>query len=357
VKNTKRLAGLLLGALALAALTTAAAAQQKFTTTIYFDYAFNLSNNGYVTGTDAAKALNNQFRFRRAYFRYENKILPNLQFRLTYDADNTANITSIDLLSGKTKKDDKLRPFIKHLYVDYSGLLPNSSLRIGMTETLAFKVAEDKWGYRSVAKTLLDIFKDVTGVDIYQPSADLGLSLSGSVSKELRYAVMVANGRGYSHPAVDKFRKFSANVQVIPVAGLSLFGYIDTYNVAPGANAMTYKLDGYLEMIPNLTLGSEWFTFNNEAFKNADGSHYSTGGFSVFAVYKFVGNFNGFARFDHYDPNSTDDDLQMNNWILGVDWIPVDKSWRIQPNVWITTYADSARKTDLTGAMTFFLSF
>jgi hypothetical protein len=360
LKNMKRTPGLWLGLLAVAGLVSLASAQQKFSTTVYFDYAFNLTDNGYVTGTDAAKALNNQFRFRRAYFRYDNKISDVLSFRLTFDADNTGNLTSAALsgTSLATKKDDKLRPFIKHLYVDYSGLLPDSSFKLGMTETLAFKLAEDKWGYRSVAKTLLDIYKDVTGVDIYQSSADLGASLTGMVSKEVRYGVMIANGRGYSHPAVDKFRKYSANVQVIPVAGLSLFGYVDTYNVSPEQNAMTYKADAYLEMIPNLTLGSEWFVFNNAAAKNADGSHFNTGGLSVFAVYKFiVDNLNGFARFDHYDPNTTNDKLQMNNWIVGLDWIPLTMNWRIQPNVFITTYNDSARKTDVTGQMTFFLSF
>ena len=35
-----------------------------------------------------------------------------------------------------------------------------------MIETLTFKPAEERWGYRSVAKTLLDGYKDVTKKDI-----------------------------------------------------------------------------------------------------------------------------------------------------------------------------------------------
>ena len=34
-----------------------------------------------------------------------------------------------------------------------------------MIDTLSFKLAEDRWGYRSVAKTLVDGYKDITGVE------------------------------------------------------------------------------------------------------------------------------------------------------------------------------------------------
>src|SRR4030065_2540982 len=99
-------------------------AQQSFTTTIIFDYTNNLSNNGPVTSAPK----NSFFPFRRAYFTYENKINDNLKFRFRYDADNTANLTSVDVMTGSTKKDDKLRPFIKHLYLQYDNLIPNASL-------------------------------------------------------------------------------------------------------------------------------------------------------------------------------------------------------------------------------------
>ncbi|MCK7484035.1 MAG: hypothetical protein M0C28_48955 [Candidatus Moduliflexus flocculans] len=35
-----------------------------------------------------------------------------------------------------------------------------------MIETLTFKPAEERWGYRSVAKTLLDGYRDITKKDI-----------------------------------------------------------------------------------------------------------------------------------------------------------------------------------------------
>jgi len=361
--NTKTIKKAALAVLIAAAASTGLLAQtptpppQTFNTTIYFDYSFNLTDNGFLTSTDAAKALDNKFAFRRAYFTYENKINDDLKFRLRFDADNTANITSVakDFL---TKKDDKLRPFIKHLYLDWAGLLPNSSLKIGMVDTITFKLAEDRWGYRSVAKTIVDGYKDVTGVDIRASSADLGVNLTGPVTKELRYGLMVTNGEGYSHPELNKYKKFAGQIQLVPLAGLSLVGYAEYEKPSDSAKAMMYKLDAYFEMVPGLTLAGEWFTYNNELNKNADESHYNVGGFSIFSTFKIIiDKLNAFARFDSYMPNSTVSSKKMSLVIAGLDWAPVHSSWKLQPNVWIYSYKDSAKKTDIVFNMTFFLSF
>jgi len=345
---------LVLAAAASANLT----AQQTFSTTIYFDWSANLTNDGYVTGTDAARANNNKFQFRRAYFRYENKVSDVLKFRLTFDADNTANITGVDFTKLSTKKDDKLRPYIKHLYLDYSGLLPNSNLKIGMIDTLTFKLAEDVWGYRSVAKTLVDGYKDVTGVDIRASSADLGGHLLGAISKAIRYGVMISSGEGYTHPEYNSFKELSGQLRIIPIAGLSFVGLYEYEKLDDANNAIMYKLDGYFEMVKGLVIGSEYFSYNNDKFMNADLSHYDSRGFSIFGSYKIVvDKFNVFARYDHYMPNSTKSSSNINVIIAGFDWTPVHKSWKIQPNIWYYTYADSTRKSDAYFNLTFFLSF
>jgi hypothetical protein len=335
---------------------------QTFGTTIYFDYSFNATNNGYLTGTDAAKALNNKFAFRRAYFNYENKISDYLKFRFRLDADNTANITSVDFAKSSTKKDDKLRPFMKHLYLEWSQDWLQSKFNIGMIETLSFKLAEDRWGLRSVAKTLLDGYKDITGVDIHQSSADIGATWKGTIAKELRFALGVHNGPGYSHPETDKYKKLSGYLQLIPTAGLNVFGYIDyekqaVTNASPKA-AWTYKVDGYFDMIDNLNLSVEWFVYNNDTYVKADKSHYKVSGYSVFGTYNITPEkFGLFGRYDHYQPHSTDSSKNMDLIILGFDWYAWSNSARLQPNVWIYSYKDSDKKGDIVAKVTFFLSF
>ncbi len=361
-KKTKSSAGprTLAVGLLFAALSAAAApvfSQQTFSTTVYFDWTRFVTNDGYRTSADK----DNYFAFRRAYFTYENKINDRLKFRFRLDADNTANLTGVtvdpDTGGVTTKTDDKLRPFIKNIYLEYSNLIPNSAIRAGMIETLTFKAAEDHWGYRSVAKTMMDGYKDVTGVDLDASSADLGASLTGSASKYIRYGVMVSNGSGYSHAEGDKYKKIMAQAQFVPMAGLSLVGYVD-YEKQNGTNsAHTYKIDGYLEMVRDLTIGAEWFTYRNE--KNVVSTNvYSVGGFSVFGRYVIEADKLGvFARYDRYDPNSLADNDGIGLVIAGVDWAPFHKSWKLQPNIWLYDYKDPAKKNDVMFNMTFCMTF
>jgi hypothetical protein len=331
-----------------------ASAQQSFNTTIYFDYTSFLSNNGPVTSA----AKDNFFAFRRAYFTYENKINDNLKFRFRYDADNTANLTSVDIKTGSTKKDDKLRPYVKHIYLDYAGLLPNSSLKIGMTPTLTFESAEARWGYRSVAKTLVDGYKDITGVEIDASSADIGASLTGSLAKCVRYGVMFYNGAGYSHAEGDTYKKIAGNVQLIPVAGLSIIGYMDYEKQDKDNSARTYKIDGFVEMVKNLVLGAEYVVYQNDKYSTVDAARYDVSGLSIYGRYSVKPDvLSLFARFDSYEPNSKSSDDEMSLVIAGLDWAPVHKSMRLQPNIWIRSYANSGMKSDLIFNLTFFLSF
>ncbi len=387
MRKTQKLAlGLVLGAviLPLASLMaqTTTPPPQTFSTTIYLDYRYFLSTGGPITlkPTDPTAAyLNNQFIFRRAYFTYENKINDNLKFRFRLDADNTANVTGVTLtgtpVSGTSLgKDDKLRPFIKHLYLEWSNfIVQNLTLRVGMTETLTFSLSEARWGYRSVAKTLLDGYKDITGKDIAASSADIGASLGTSLAKYVRVNVMFANGGGYGHAETDQYKKVSANVQLIPVAGFSLVGYVDygqqlpktAYPAETKPAATTYKLDAYFEMVKNLTLGGEWFVYKNDLYQTADFVKYNVGGWSVFGRYALNSkNLNAFARYDSYTPDSQDRDLDMSLVIVGLDWAPLHSSMKLQPNVWFTSYKNGARykatatsNNDVTFNMTFFLSF
>jgi len=350
-KFTLIIAVVLLAALAAFAQTPP---PQTFSTTIYFDYSTFLTNDGYLT----SNPLTNKFHFRRAYFTYENKINDHLKFRFRYDADNTANLTSVDFAKQTTKKDDKLRPFVKHIYLEWSPNFLTSKVNVGMIETLAFKPAEDRWGYRSVAKTLLDGYKDITGVEVDATSADLGATWKGTLLRQLRFGVGVHNGSHYSHIEADKFKKFSGYLQLIPVAGLNFVGYLDYEKQAEDKEAMTTKVDILFDMISNLNLSFEWFSYDNDNFLNADKTQYKASGWSIFGTYKIrPEKLTIFARYDRYEPNDSAPDNEIGLIIAGFDWTPMHASWKLQPNIWIYDYAGSARKGDVVFNLTFFLSF
>ncbi len=371
---------------------TTTPSSQTLSTTIYLDYRYFLSNSGPITvkpASDTTAYLSNQFVFRRAYFTYENKINDNLKFRFTLDADNTANVTGVALtgspVSGASlTKDDKLRPFVKYIYFELSNfLIPDQTLKVGMEQTLTFKIAEDKWNYRSVAKTLLDGYKDVTGEDIDATSADLGASLQGRIIKQLRYGVQVVNGAGYTHLEGDKYKKFEGNIQVVPVAGFTIGGYMDyerQQDVAPTATAnplnvaspkaYTYKLESFLEMVKGLILGAEWFVYKNDLKQyrpdaTTPWARYNVSGWSGWGRYILIQDkLNAFARYDSYIPNSRNRDKDLTMAILGVDWAPTHASLKLQPNISIVSYKDGRQykssatsNTDVIFNLTFFMAF
>ena len=360
---------------------TATPPPQTFSAAVYLDYRSFLSNSGPTTlkpASDTSAYLNHQFLFRRAYFTYENKINDDLKFRFRLDADNTANVTGVTLtgspVSGVSlSKDDKLRPFIKHLYFEYANfLVPKMTLNVGMIETLTFKPAEERWGLRSVAKTLIDGYKDITKADILATSADIGASLKYSVAKELRLAAGIYNGAHYSHAENDQFKEIELQAQITPVAGFSVVGYMDYERKLPVASlpaetrpaAAIYKVDAFFEMIKNLVLAGEWFTFKADLNQTA-GAKYERRGWSVFGRYVVqAGKLQLFARYDNYVPNSQDRDLDMSLAIAGIDWAPSHASWKLQPNVWFTSYkngvrynAKASKNSDVVFNLTFFLSF
>jgi hypothetical protein len=349
-----------------------ASAQQTFSATVYFDYASYLSKEGPIT----SDAKNNYFAFRRAYFTYENKINDKLKFRFRLDADNTANVTGVTLTPPagvSTAKDDKLRPFMKHLYLEYADfIVPKLVLNVGMIETLTFKPAEDRWGLRSVAKTLLDGYKDITKKEIYASSADIGVTLKYSASKYLRGAAGYYNGAAYTHPENDKYKEVELQAAFLPVAGFSIVGYYDFESKLPVASlpaethpkGRTYKLDAFFEMVKNLVVGAEWFTYQNDLYQ-VKGEKYDVGGWSVFGRYALQPDkLAVFARYDGYAPNSLDGDQDLGLVIAGLDWAAFGPSCRLQPNVWFYDYKNGTRynpkatkNSDIVFNLTFFLSF
>ncbi|MDI6848214.1 MAG: hypothetical protein QME69_00300 [Candidatus Saccharicenans sp.] len=344
---------LLAGLFSLTLLPTPASAQQKISGTVFFDYTFYLSNNGPITTPppDNPNFKSNFMQFRRVYFRYDNKINDRLSFRLTLDGD------TVKATDASGKADDKFRPYLKHMYLQINNLIPGSDLKIGMADTITFKLAEDRWGYRSVAKTLLDGYKDITGKDIDATSADLGINLSGKIVRQVKYGIMLSSGEGYSKPEKDKHKKLSSYLQLIPVPGLSLVGYLDYEKQDVGASAFTYKGDLYIEFISDLTLGAEYFIYRND--KNLlDGERYNRSGLSVFGRYNLIPEkLNLFARFDRYEPNNLQAQDEISLIIAGLDWAPLNSSFRLQPNIWVYDYKDPLKKNDLIFNLTFLMTF
>ncbi len=301
----------------------------------YFDYSYLLSSSGPMAESQGQGW--NDFKFRRAYFTVEHKISDEFKFRFRTDADR--------------KADDKQRVFLKHVYLEWKDLIPESKLYIGMAATPTKELSEGVWGYRGVEKTLMDVYKDQTGESVDFASADLGFALKGKIVKQLNYYIMVSNGAGYSHPERDKYKKFAAQLQLLPIEGLTVAGLIDIEQQDGDSTNYTYRGDLVYKK-GDLALGGEIFQYkdNQNSLKRS--------GFSLFGNYKVAKEIKIFARYDFFNPfidvAGIDND-EITYIIVGFDYSP-DKLVHVMPNIRVKSYADD-RSSDVIALLTFELKY
>lgn len=302
---------------------------------VYFDYSYLLSQKGPEVENHGKDW--NHFKFKRAYLTVEHQISEKFKFRFRTDADREA--------------DDKARPFLKHVYLEWENLIPESKLYIGLSATPTKELSEAVWGYRGVEKTLMNAYKDQTGQSIDFSSADLGFALKGKIVKQLHYHLMFSNGSGYAHPERDKYKKFIAQLQVFPIGELSIVGYIDVEKQNADSTNYTYKGE-LLYKKKKIALGSEIFQYKDSE------NDLKRSGFSFFGSYQIVKEIKIFARYDFYNPfidvQGRDDD-EISYIIIGFDYFP-HKLVHVMPNIRVKSYADD-RSADVIAFLTFELKF
>jgi len=365
--------------LALALLTGVASQAQttsKIDGVVFADYGYNLENN------IAAEKDRNAFQFRRIYFTYENNLSASIKVRFRLESEHAG--------FGSTSK---INPFVKHAYIEWSNLIPQHKLYLGIAETNAFKNSEEYWGYRSIEKTVMDLNK-------ISSSADMGLALKGDLNKLFHHWLTFMNGTGYGASEGDRFKKIGYALWLTPVRGLIIEGYIDYEKQNPAelqtAAVMSAGKDyagstGYITWKgfvgydrPSYTIGAEYFqrTNQNSGIENgviADGklvsydkSNVVKSGYSIFgSLITPLPGVKVYARYDSYDPNSSetvytkfssgklggsglDDDNSL--FIMGLDYIPM-ADLHIMPNLMVKSYAKSENKKDITGRLTLYAKF
>ena len=177
----------------------ALAGRGKISGLVYSDYYYFFSNH--------QKALEgmNGFWFRRIYFTYDYRLNKSFSLRIRTEAASSGNFLS-----------EKITPFIKDMYLRWN--FSGQSLYAGISPTPSFNMVEKAWGYRSVEKTPLDLYKMAS-------SRDTGIALKGKfLHGKFFYHLMLANGEG--NKSEDKReKKIYAALGLSPVKGL----YIEVY--------------------------------------------------------------------------------------------------------------------------------
>ncbi len=288
----------------------------------------------YVLAADEADTKQplkrNAFQFRRMYFTYQKDIATDFAIRFRLEAKDAG-----------FAQGSKMEPFVKHGYLQWKKGLGDADIYLGLSGTPTWAVAEKVWGYRSVAKTVLDWNK-------IGSSADLGAALKGAAG-QLSYHLMVGNGPGQKSED-DHGKKFYGSLSFKAADRLILEGYAD-FNARPaGRNERTFK--GFVGWQgAKSKVGLEAFSRTNEQ-AGAGGEDQVLTGVSAFGSLPLGAAFKGFGRFDaiSHDAEDTTDLL----FITGLDYSAA-KAVHLMPNVIVESSSD--RDANVQGRLTFFCKF
>lgn len=289
--------------------------KHTFKALLFGDYYWNMQHHdGQVEGI-------NGFRFRRVNVTLDSEISKSFSSRLRLESRSTGDYSS----------STKLTPYVKDAYLQWKA--GQHAIIAGISGTPTFGLVEDVWGYRSVAKSPLDL----QGMS---SSRDFGVAAQGTMDPEerWRYHVMIGNGNG-TRPELDTGKKIMGSLTYALSDELFVQGYAD-YNSREDGQ-YNYTLQGFAGFQRNSTNFGALFAHQNYHETPAYGS-YNLNIVSLFGNVALSKRATSIFRVDHlFNPNPAAgeiDYLPMNEnarptiIIAGLD-IRLDEEVHLIPNI------------------------
>ncbi|MFQ5570335.1 MAG: porin [Rhodothermales bacterium] len=290
----------------------------------------------------------NGFWFRRIYLTFDQKIADNWSVRLRGEMSQPGDFT--------TKA--KMTPVVKDAYLKWSN--GQHEVYIALSSTPTWGLVEKIWGYRSVEKTPLDLYK-------FGSSRDIGLAAKGKLDQDgkVKYHVMVGNGSSNSSEN-NKGKKAMLSLAFAPASGVTLEAYTD-YEARPGETDR-YTFQGALFYQQKAGRVGVQFARQIRQVEDADNAEFDV--LSVFGAVKLNEHLHAFARFDHqFQPNPSGEkvayipfskEAEANFVVGGLDYAVTDKI-HFMPNVEAIFYGDveggEKPTTDVIPRLTFYYKF
>lgn len=304
-------------------------------------------------------------KLRRIYFGYDYNLSEQWSTRLLFESN-----------SSTTTPGGNFGAVIKLGYVEYknfTNVLPNLKVKVGLIPTPVFAFPEKTWGYRSVEKEALDI----RGLG---SSVDQGVSFEGDFSnaKNGGYTIMIGNGSG-NKPQTRKYLEYYLSVHKLFFdKKLNLEFMVDYKNItAELTRALSRVFASY--SVKNFRAGLEFSPniVKEKAKENGVNVNTTTQPLlvSAFVSPNIFKNTWLFLRYDYFDPNMnyekniTYNDISKNYnehlFIAGVQieiHNKLNHNINIMPNIHINAYEAKQsglvnRKADIVLRTTVYYNF
>jgi hypothetical protein len=296
------------------------ASEGKISGTVYSDYYYAAAHH------DSEIEGANGFWFRRIYLTYDQGLEENFAIRLRFEMNSPGDFTS----------SSKLTPVVKDAYLKWKHNRHN--VIVGISGTPTWGLVEKVWGYRSVAKTPLDLHK-------YGSSRDFGVAFKGNLDSEKRFGYHLMLGNGNSNKSeTNTGKKVLLSLSGKLPGGFVLEGYAD-YDERPG-HTSRYTLQGFAAyQTKSFRAGAQFAHQNRQMGSDEDDIQLRIA--SVFAASKLSEKVRAFGRVDRLlDANPSggkisylpfDSSAKAYHLLAGVDFSPVSNV-QVIPNIQIVYY-------------------
>lgn len=295
---------------------------------------------------DPAVKGQNGFWFRRAYLTFDFAVADPWSARFRLEANSP----------GDFKTNAKLDPFVKDAYLVRKG--KKADLFLGIQPSPTWEFTESFWGYRSVEKTPVDLYR-------MGSSRDFGLGVKGKASDKISYHALFGNGAGEG-AETNEGKKAMVAVAFQPTKELVVELYSDFEDRPLSADRTTYQVFAGWKGAKN-RYGLQYASQNRQRATGADQT-LAVG--SIFGVWDLSPKASLLARVDRaFDPNPEADkipylvlakNMEFDLAIVGVDY-KINKKLSVIPNLEYVAYRDTngaaAPDNDVFARVTLYFQF
>lgn len=299
----------------------------RFSGVLFSDYYFVLNNHNEDLEGE------NGFWARRINFTYDNRLSQSVTTRFRLESNSPGDFST----------NAKMEPFVKDLYLNWA-MNENHVLIAGLSPTPTWGLVETIWGYRSVEKSPLDLYK-------LGSSRDFGIALRGKFgeSGKLNYHAMFGNGSG-TGAETNKWKKYMLSISWWFTDHLAFEVYGDYDRRTETNKRTTYQLlAGYVS--DKVNIGAIYASqTRTEAISGASDDVLTLDVASVFTNFKPSERWTIILRVDHvFDPNPkgpTIDYIPFSSeagstlMIFGFGYQPIPRI-HIIPNIETVSYGEA----------------
>ena len=249
------------------------------------------------------------FEIRRAYFGYERKLGSHFKANVKLDIGSPDDISEFSRI--------RRYAYFKNAYLAYQK--DKLTSYFGIIDLMHFKIQEKYWAHRYIEKSFADAYR-------FGSSADLGWLIQYDWTDWISLDFTMSNGEGYSQLQTDNTFRSAVGVSLYPGYNLITRLYYDWSekddNQSTASLFLGYKLD-------HKFIGGVEYNYRFNDDYTAD---YNMYGYSAFASWFFIENWQVFGRYDKLSSNILDgENIPWNladdgsKIIAGIEYSPISE--------------------------------